>query len=89
MYDTALCRILEVLCDASRTIQTSPSVGIDDSEFSECLSEALAALGSQNLQCFIGFQNHLTIYLQQVILVYLVSFVLDTLNELRFFKLVH
>ena len=73
MYDTALCRVLEVLCDASRTIQISPSVGIDDSEFSECLSEALAALGSQNLQCFIGFQDHLTIYLQQVIFIVISS----------------
>jgi hypothetical protein len=43
-------------------------MGIEDSEFSECLAEALAALGSQNLQCFIGSQNHLTVYLQQVIL---------------------
>lgn len=67
-FDGALRRILEVSSQASRALQNAPSANKeDDSEFAEYLTEALAAIGSQNLQCLVGFQDHLTGYLQQML----------------------
>lgn len=66
-YDVALRRVFEVLSQASRAIQNGSSSNEDDSEFAEYLSEAMCSIGSQNLQCFVGLQDHLTVYLQQLL----------------------
>lgn len=68
-YDCALRHVFEVLSHASRAIQQGASNGNNENElgFSECLCEAMVALGSHNLHCLAGCQDHLTLYLEQML----------------------
>ncbi|KAI5071083.1 hypothetical protein GOP47_0013334 [Adiantum capillus-veneris] len=64
-FDATIRRIFEVLSQASRALQSAPAATKeDDSEFAEYVAEALVAIGSQHLQCFVGLQEHITAFLQ-------------------------
>ncbi|KAL5996000.1 hypothetical protein ACLOJK_026073 [Asimina triloba] len=71
-FDAAMCSIFQVLVNVSRDIlyrSGSGSGSIDESEFefAECICEAMASLGTSNLQCTAGDGSLLPLYLQQML----------------------
>ena len=66
-FDSAMSTVFQILMNASKDLLYSSGI-IDETniEFAEYLCESLVFLGSTNLQCIIGDNTALALYLQQV-----------------------
>lgn len=78
-YDTAMEGVFGTLCNASKAYFTeidrravSGEEVEEDSDFGECLCEAMVALGLQNLYCIARSDSKVTVYLHQVSCVFII-----------------
>lgn len=77
-YNVAMEGVLDTLCNASKAYfaelgkrAASGDEVEEDSEFGECLCEAMVALGLQNLHCVARNNPKVTVYLHQVSCVFM------------------
>ncbi|XVF42101.1 hypothetical protein PTKIN_Ptkin01aG0333100 [Pterospermum kingtungense] len=71
-FDSAMSSIFQILMNVSREFlvrSSSTGAAIDESdfEFAEYVCESMVSLGTSNLQCIVGENSTLSLYLQQMV----------------------